>query len=155
MPCSLTTPIVQNNAWIVLLQSPFVIDISARHLRSFLAVADELHFGRAAERLGIGQSAVSQQVRRLEVAVGTELLTRTSRHVALTPAGDEMLRGAQRFLADLDRTAVRAHAAAAGRAGTRRAALQVGDDPLGTAAHLLAGGGQSDAAAGARQQLEV
>ena len=95
-----------------------MIDVSARHLRSFLAVADELHFGRAAARLGIGQSAVSQQVRRLEAAVDTELLTRTSRHVALTPAGEEMSRGAERLVADLDRTAARAQAAAAGRAGT-------------------------------------
>lgn len=94
-----------------------VIDVSARHLRSFLAVAEELHFGRAAERLGIGQSAVSQQVRRLETAVGTELLTRSSRRVALTAAGEEMRRGAERLIADLDRTAERAHAAAAGRAG--------------------------------------
>jgi DNA-binding transcriptional LysR family regulator len=103
---------------ILLLQSQSVIDLSARYLRAFLAVSDELHFGRAAERLGIAQSALSQQIRRLEDTVGIELLTRTSRRVALTPAGLEMRAGAERLLGDLDRTIQRARAANAGQVGT-------------------------------------
>ena len=81
-------------------------------------MADELHFGRAAERLGIAQSALSQQIRRLEDTVGSELLTRTSRRVALTPAGLEMRAGAERLLGDLDRTILRTRAAGAGQVGT-------------------------------------
>jgi len=88
-----------------------------RQLRSFLAVADELHFGRAAERLGIAQSAVSQQIRRLEDAAGAQL-TRTSRRVALTPAGQVLREGAERVVADLDRVLVRTRAAQAGEIGT-------------------------------------
>jgi predicted DNA-binding protein (UPF0251 family) len=62
--------------------------IELREIRVFLALADELHFGRAAERLGVTQSRVSQSLRTLEAKLGERLIHRTSRHVALTAAGE-------------------------------------------------------------------
>jgi len=74
------------------------MDVELRHLRYFVAVAEELHFGRAAATLQIAQPALSQQIRKLERALDTELLVRTSRSVALTPAGAVLLERARGLL---------------------------------------------------------
>lgn len=75
-----------------------IADIELRHLRYFVAVAEELHFGRAAQRLHMAQPPLSQQIRKLEDAVGHPLLLRTSRQVRLTAAGEELLKRAQQTL---------------------------------------------------------
>jgi DNA-binding transcriptional LysR family regulator len=84
-----------------------------RQLRYFVTLAEELHFGRAAEREHIVQSALSQQVQRLERELGVRLLERSTHHVALTAAGAVFLVEARQILAHADRAAAAARSAVA------------------------------------------
>jgi DNA-binding transcriptional LysR family regulator len=79
------------------------VDLDIRLVRYFVAVADELHFGRAAAKLYISQPALSKQIRKLESDIGTQLLVRDSRHVALTPRGELFLDDARQLLALAER----------------------------------------------------
>jgi DNA-binding transcriptional LysR family regulator len=75
------------------------MDLDLRKLRYFVAVAESLHFGRAAAALYISQPALSRQIRQLENEIGTPLFVRTSRTVTLTAAGEQLARDAARLLA--------------------------------------------------------
>ncbi len=78
------------------------VSIELRHLRHFVAVAEELHFARAAQRLGIEQSPLSHSIRNLEAELGTKLLQRTTRRTWMTRSGSRFYREAQRILRDVD-----------------------------------------------------
>ncbi|HEY7142980.1 MAG TPA: LysR substrate-binding domain-containing protein [Streptosporangiaceae bacterium] len=93
------------------------MDIDGRLWRSFTVVAEELHYGRAADRLGITQPALSRQVRGLERALGVTLFDRTSRRVALSQAGQAVLGQARRALTESDRAIRLARLAAHGECG--------------------------------------
>ncbi|WP_295819447.1 LysR family transcriptional regulator [uncultured Deinococcus sp.] len=88
-----------------------------RHLRHFVALAEEEHFGRAAERVFVVQQALSNSIRNLEDEVGVPLVLRTTRRVQLTPAGQEFLIGARQTLALAGQTVERARRAARGEVG--------------------------------------
>jgi DNA-binding transcriptional LysR family regulator len=90
------------------------MDVDARLWRSFAALADELHYGRAADRLHITQPALSRQIRDLERVLGVRLFDRTSRRVVLSQAGQAVLGQARRALTESDRTVRLARLAAQG-----------------------------------------
>ena len=96
--------------------------VELRHLRYFIAVAEELNFSRAAERLHMAQPPLSAAIRRLERDLGVDLFVRTTREVRLTDAGRAFLDGARRTLADADRASEDANRAAAGELGQLRIA---------------------------------
>jgi DNA-binding transcriptional LysR family regulator len=91
--------------------------VELRHLRYFVAVAEERHFGRAAERLHMAQPPLSQQIQQLEAELGVTLLHRTTRKVELTRAGAVYLERARTVLAAVDDAAEEAHRVAAGLQG--------------------------------------
>lgn len=105
--------------------------IELRQLRYFVAVAEELHFGRAAERLRMAQPPLSQQIAKLERKLGTRLFTRTSRRVELTEAGEVLLVEGRRILAAAREAVIATQRAGRGEAG----AISVG---FTTSAMLLA-----------------
>lgn len=93
-----------------------------RQFEVFRMIAQELHFGRAAQRLFIAQPSVSQQLRKLEAELGVRLVHRTSRSVSLTPAGKVFLAEIEKISAASERAVMLARQAAAGRHGTLRIA---------------------------------
>lgn len=86
--------------------------LETRELRYFVAVAEELHFGRAAERLQMAQPPLSRAIRRLERRLGVQLLNRDNRGVSLTPAGETFLKEARRALDAVDAAVRRTRRAA-------------------------------------------
>lgn len=99
-----------------------------RQVRFFVAVAEDRHFGRAAQRMYIAQPALSQHVRRLELELGVRLFDRSGRRVRLTPAGEAFLVIAQRLLSQADEAARRARLAQEGVTGT----ISIGVEPGAT-----------------------
>ena len=95
-------------------------EIELRHLRYFVAVAEELHFGRAAARLHLAQPPLSQQIRKLEEIVGHKLFARTSREVKLTSAGEVLLERARRTMRNLREDLEEARSVGRGEVGFLR-----------------------------------
>jgi DNA-binding transcriptional LysR family regulator len=104
--------------------------IELRQLRYFVTLAEELHFGRAAAREHIAVSALSSQVRRLERAVGVQLVERTTRHVALTAAGEGFVIEARQILEHVDRAAILAQGMASAAPTLRVGVLDEGYDAI-------------------------
>jgi DNA-binding transcriptional LysR family regulator len=91
-----------------------------RHLRYFVAVGEDQHYGRASRRLGVAQPAVSRQIQDLENEIGFELFDRMPRGVRLSAAGKLFLEDARRVLQELGEATVRAARVARGQSGTLR-----------------------------------
>jgi DNA-binding transcriptional LysR family regulator len=112
------------------------MDIELRHLRYFVAVAEELHFGHAAARLHMAQPPLSQAIRRLEEGIGCQLLARTSRSVALTPAGTAFLERARRTLRNVESDVQEARSIGQGQQGLLNVGF-VGSAMLSTLPSIL------------------
>ncbi len=100
--------------------------ITIRHLRAFVAVAEEQHFGRAAAALHLTSSALSQTLRQLETAVGAVLVRRTTRSVELTPTGVAALEAARHAISAFDAALERIQEVARGEAGVLRVGYVIG-----------------------------
>jgi DNA-binding transcriptional LysR family regulator len=116
------------------------MNLELRHLRYFLAVAEELHFTRAAERLYMGQPALSARIREIERSAGTPLFRRTTRRVQLTPAGEALLPHARAAVEAADRAAEALRCAREGLVGPLRVGLVVGTQTVLLARVLAAYG---------------
>ena len=102
------------------------MNVELRHLRYFVAVAEELHFTRAAQRVHIAQQPLSAAIARLEQQLGVTLLERTTRRVELTEAGEALLEPARAALRAVDEALAAAQAAGRGEAGDLSAGLSSG-----------------------------
>lgn len=91
---------------------------SLEQLQSFVVVAEELHFGRAAERLSITQPSLSRRINRLEAAIGVEVFVRSHRRVTLTPAGVALVTDARRILRLSDEATTSVRRVPSGQVGT-------------------------------------
>lgn len=98
--------------------------LDSRELEAFLALADELHFGRAGERLYVSQSRISQLLRSLESKIGARLVERTSRRVRLTPLGEQFLAGLRPAFDSIVKTIDEARDVARGVGGLLRIGFQ-------------------------------
>jgi DNA-binding transcriptional LysR family regulator len=101
-----------------------IAEVTLRHLRYLIALAEELHFRRAAERLHLTQPALSHQIRQLEEILGVRLFDRDGRHVGLTQAGDTLVVDARRLLGEVESAVDRAR-----RAGGAGAPLKLCHSP--------------------------
>jgi DNA-binding transcriptional LysR family regulator len=112
--------------------------VELRELRYFAVLCEELHFGRAAERLHISQSPLSQATAQLERKLGTRLLDRSSRHVRLTPAGAILVEHARRLLRDAEDAVGATRRAGSGETGSVRVAADAATRQAVLPALLLA-----------------
>jgi DNA-binding transcriptional LysR family regulator len=94
--------------------------IDSRHLRYFVAVAEELNFRKAAERLHLAQPALTRQIQAMEMAMGVQLFERDKRHVALTSAGRAAFERSRQLLRDMDDLVLATQRAAKGEIGSLR-----------------------------------
>jgi DNA-binding transcriptional LysR family regulator len=116
-----------------------VAAVELRQLRYFVTLSEELHFGRAAAREHIVQSALSQQLQRLERELGVRLLERSTHHVALTPAGVAFLVEARQIIARVDRAARIARSAAGSSPSLRVGIIDASYDSMPQILHEVQG----------------
>src|SRR6185436_10317975 len=101
-------------------QYRYGIGMELRHLRYFVAVGEEQHYGRAAQRLRVAQPALSRQIQDLEEEIGFKLFDRLARGVKISAAGKQFLQEAHRILQQVTEATARAKRVALGQSGTLR-----------------------------------